>query len=99
MLSKASVVLLAIISLTAGVAGCAAQRPASLDRARTSLLAVEQNPIVAQQAPSYLSDAQATLGRAEQEWANEHDPVETSHLAYVSEQQAGIALAVAQQKV
>ena len=59
---------------------------------------VQQNPVVVQNAPSHLSDAQATLAKAEQEWENDGDREETSHLAYVSEQQSGVALAVAQQK-
>jgi OmpA-OmpF porin, OOP family len=98
MLLKPFAISLTAVSLATLVAGCAASRPASLDRARASLLQVQQNPVVVQNAPSHLSEAQATLAKAEREWENDGDREEVSHLAYVSEQQAGIALAVAQQK-
>lgn len=95
---KPFVVSLTAVSLAAVVGGCAAPRPASLDRARASLLQVQQNPVVVQNAPAYLSDAQDTLARAEREWANDGDREEASHWAYVAEQKAGIAVAVAHQK-
>lgn len=99
MLHRPFVVSLTAVSLAAVVGGCAAPRPASLDRARASLLQVQQNPAVVQNAPVYLSDAQDTLARAEREWANDGDREEASHWAYVAEQKVGIAVAVAQQKV
>jgi OmpA-OmpF porin, OOP family len=98
MLHKPFVVSLTAVSLAAVVGGCAVPRPASLDRARASLLLAQQNPAVVQNAPTYLSDAQDTLARAEREWAVDNDPEEASHWAYVAEQKAGIATAVAQQK-
>jgi outer membrane protein OmpA-like peptidoglycan-associated protein len=98
MLLKPFTIALTTVSLATLVAGCAASRPASLDRARASLLQVQQDPVVVQNAPSHLSDAQATLASAEREWTNNGDGEEASHLAYVSEQKAGIAVAVAQQE-
>jgi len=98
MLKKQIVISITSISIAAVGAGCAGQRPASLDRAQSSLTQAQQNPAVAQYASAQLSEAQATLTEAERAWATENDREETSHLAYLTEQKAGIAVAVAQQK-
>jgi len=98
MLTKQIVITLTSLSVAAVAAGCAGQRPASLDRAQYSLQQAKQDPAVVRYAPVQLSDAQATLANAQRAWENDGDRAEASHLAYVSEQQAGIALAVAQQK-
>lgn len=98
MLKKHIVISLASVSLAAVGVGCAGQRPASLDRAQSSLTQAQQNPAVAQYASAQLSEAQATLTQAERVWDDERDHEETSHLAYLTEQKAGIAVAVAQQK-
>jgi len=98
MLKKQIVISLTSISIAAVGAGCAGQRPASLDRAQSSLAQAQQNPAVAQYASAQLSEAQATLTEAERAWADENDREETSHLAYLTEQKARIAVAVAQQK-
>jgi len=98
MLKKQIVISITSISIAAVGAGCAGQRPASLDRAQSSLTQAQQTPAVAQYASAQLSEAQATLTEAERAWANENDREETSHLAYLTEQKAGIAVAVAQQK-
>jgi outer membrane protein OmpA-like peptidoglycan-associated protein len=98
MLPKLFAVSWTTVSLMVVVAGCAASRPASLDNARASVLQAQQNPLIVQNAPSYLGEAQATLAKAERVWEDNGDREETSHLAYVSEQKANIALAVAQQK-
>ncbi len=91
-------VFLTPISLAAVVAGCAASRPVSLDRAQTSLQQAQHNPLIVQNAPSYLSDAEETMTKAEQAWASDHDVDEATHLSYLTEQKANIALATAQQK-
>jgi len=98
MLKKQIVISIASIAIATVGAGCAGQRPASLDRAQSSLTQAQQNPAVAQYASAQLSEAQATLTEAERAWATENDREETSHLAYLTEQKAGIAVAVAQQK-
>ena len=61
MLNKQIVLPLAGVSMIALIAGCAGSRPASLDRARSSLLQAQQDPIVARYAPGQLSDARATM--------------------------------------
>jgi OmpA-OmpF porin, OOP family len=98
MLIKSLIVSLSGISLVAVAVGCSGQRPASLERAQSSLRQAQQDPAVVKYAPVQLSEAQATLTRAERVWDSEGDREETAHLAYVTEQQAGIAVAVAQQK-
>jgi len=97
-LKKQIVISITSFSIAAVGAGCAGQRPASLDRAQSSLTQAQQNPAVAQYASAQLSEAQATLTEAERAWDTENDREETSHLAYLSEQKARIAVAVAQQK-
>jgi OOP family OmpA-OmpF porin len=86
------------ISIAVLAAGCAAQRPSSLDRASSSLAQAQQDSSVVRYAPSQLSEAQAAMAQAERVWESEGDREETSHLAYLVEQKAGIAAAVAQQK-
>lgn len=98
MLNKHIVLSITSISIVALVAGCAGQRPASLDRASSSLMQAQQDPLVPQYASAQLSEAQATMTQAERVWNSEGDREETSHLAYLVEQKSGIAVAVAQQK-
>lgn len=98
MFNKQSVYILTGVGLTVLVAGCAGARPASLDRARSSLAQAQQDPTTARHAPAQLSEAQAALSRAESAWRSDGDREEASHLAYLTEQKAGIAVAVAKQK-
>src|SRR5215470_10214194 len=98
MINKQIVYFFVAASFTTLVTGCAAQRPASLDRARLSLTQAQQDPLVVRYAPAQLSDAQATMTQAERVWGSEGDRQETSHLAYLTEQKARIAVAMAQQK-
>jgi len=89
---------LAMASTVALVGGCATARPTSLDRARTSLLQVQQNPEVVTYAPGQLREAQMMMAEADHEWDRSGNAAEVSHLSYLTEQEAGIALAVARQK-
>lgn len=98
MINKQIVYFFTGVSLTALVAGCAGARPASLDRARSSLTQAQQDPAVVRYAPAQLSEAQATMTQAENVWNSEGDREEASHLAYVAEQRARIAVAAAQEK-
>lgn len=97
-MNKQIVFLLAGMSLTGVVAGCSGARPASLDRARASLTQAQQDPTTARYAQAQLGEAQATMTQAERVWNSEGDREETSHLAYLTEQKAGIAVATARQK-
>jgi outer membrane protein OmpA-like peptidoglycan-associated protein len=99
MFNKQIVLSLAGVSMITLVASCAGSRPTSLDRAHSSLRQAQQDPLVVQYAPGQLSDAQATMAQAERAWDSEGDRDETAHLAYLTEQKAGIAIAVARQKV
>jgi len=99
MLSKQMIFSITSISIAAFAGGCAGQRPASLDRAQSSLMQAQQDPLVVRYAPAQLNEAQATMTQAERVWNSEGNREETSHLAYLVEQKAGIAAAVAQQKV
>jgi len=98
MINKQIVYFFTGVSLAALVAGCAGARPASIDRARSSLTQAQQDPAVVRYAPAQLSEAQATMTQAENVWNSEGDREEASHLAYVAEQKARIAVAAAQEK-
>lgn len=98
MINKQIVYSLVGISLIALAGGCSGARPTSLDRAQSSLRQAQQDPVVVRYAPGQLSDAQATMTQAERAWSSDGDRDETAHLSYVTEQKAGIAVAVARQK-
>lgn len=98
MFKKQIVISFAGVTMIALIAGCSGARPTSLDRAQSSLRQAQQDPVVARYAPGQLSDAQATMTQAERAWSSDGDRDETAHLSYVTEQKAGIAVAVAQQK-
>jgi len=98
MVNKQIVYFFTSMSLAALVTGCAGARPASLDRARSSLTQAQQDPAVVRYAPAQLSEAQATMTQAENVWDSEGDREEASHLAYVAEQKARIAVSAAQEK-
>lgn len=98
MLNKHIAFSLTGVSMIALVAGCSGSRPTSLDRAQSSLRQAQQDPGVGRYAAGQLSDAQATMTQAERAWQNDGDREETAHLAYLTEQKAGIAVAVARQK-
>src|SRR5688572_7619380 len=98
MINKQIVFLFVGVSLTTLVTGCAGTRPASLDRARSSLMQAQQDPAVVRYAPAQLSEAQQMMTQAENVWDNEGDSEEASHLAYLTEQKAGNAVAVAREK-
>lgn len=89
--------LVGAISVLGG-AGCAPRDNAALERARASYLQAQQNPDVVTYAPTHLQEARVILDRAEHEWEDDGDAQETSHLAYLVEQKANIAVATAQQK-
>ena len=98
MFKKQAVLSIISISIVPFAMGCAGQRPDSLDRAQSSLMQAQRDPLVVQYASAQLSEAQATMTQAERVWNSDGDREETSHLAYLTEQRAAIALAVAQQK-
>jgi outer membrane protein OmpA-like peptidoglycan-associated protein len=79
--------------------GCAVGPNADIQRARASLLQAQQEPQVVTYAPAQLREAEQTLNRAEYIWKEERDQAEVSHLSYVAERQASIAVAKAQEGV
>ena len=98
MINKQIVLLFSGVSLITLVVSCAGTRPASLDRARSSLTQAQQDPAVVRYAPAQLSEAQQMMTQAENVWNDEGDGEEASHLAYLTEQKAGNAVAVAREK-
>jgi len=94
-----SLAVFAALATSITLAGCAAGPNADIQRARASLMVAQQDPQVVTYAPVQLRAAQQTLNRAERIWEDKGDRAEASHLSYIAEQQAGIAVAKAQESV
>lgn len=93
-------VALSAALLVGGVSiSCAPRNNPALERARSSYVQTQQNPEVVTYAQTHLQEARAVLDAAEREWEEDGDAQEVSHLAYLAEQKANIAVATAQQKV
>jgi outer membrane protein OmpA-like peptidoglycan-associated protein len=82
---------LAGIVAVAGLLACVSTPPSTLDQARAAYREAEQDPLVQRYASVALYEAQQTLGRAEEAWADGEDADEVAHLAYLVEQKVAIA--------
>jgi OOP family OmpA-OmpF porin len=95
-----SVTLVGAAFLISGLSvGCAPRNNAALERAQASYLQAQQNPDVVTYAPTHLQEARTILDRAEHVWEDDGDSQEVSHLSYLAEQKANIAVVTAQQKI
>lgn len=80
------------------LAACASRSSEPLERARATAREVRTDPAVSAYAPQPLSEVERTLGLVEAAW-EEGEPSEAlEHLAYVIEQRAAIARAVAAER-
>jgi OmpA-OmpF porin, OOP family len=77
------------------LAGCASGPDPAVESARATLQAVQSDPVVVEHAPIALREAEQAFTRVEQAQAGDADGDEVQHLAYLAEQQAAIAQAVA----
>lgn len=92
-----SLVVFAAFVTAVTLTGCVVGPNADLQRARTSLVMVQQDSQVITYAPAQLHEAELTLNRAEQTWNATGDRIEVAHLSYIAEQQANLAVAKAQE--
>jgi OmpA-OmpF porin, OOP family len=91
---------LALVIASAALLGaCAGRSSASLEEARSAVAAARADPEVMAQAPEPLAEAEQALDRAESAFRGGADQDELNHLAYVAEQRAGIAQALAEERV
>jgi outer membrane protein OmpA-like peptidoglycan-associated protein len=85
----------AALCVAALLAGCASGPDPEVERARAALQAVQADPVVVEHAPIALREAEQAFTRVEQAHQGDADDEEVDHLAYLAEQQAAIAQAVA----
>lgn len=88
-----------VIGAAALLAACAGRSSESLEAARSAVTAARADPEVVAQAPEPLAEAEQALDRAESAFGAGADQDELDHLAYLAEQRAGIAQALAEERV
>ena len=88
-----------VISSAALLAACAGPSSASLDEARQAVAAARADREVVAQAPEELAEAEQALDQAESAFRDRADQDEVDHLAYLAEQRAGTAQALADERV
>ena len=88
-----------VISSAALLAACAGPSSASLDEARRAVAAARADQEVVALAPEQLAEAEQALDQAESAFRGRADQDEVDHLAYVAEQRAGTAQALADERV
>jgi OmpA-OmpF porin, OOP family len=88
-----------VISSAALLAACAGRASESLEEARSAVAAARSDQQVVAQAPEQLAEAEQALDQAESAFRGSADQDEVDHLAYLAEQRAGIAQALAQERV
>ncbi len=88
-----------VISSAALLAACAGPSSASLDEARQAVAAARADQEVVAQAPEELAEAEQALDQAESAFRGRADQDEVDHLAYLAEQRAGTAQALADERV
>ena len=96
---RASLAPVVVISSAALLAACAGRSSESLEEARSAVAAARANQEVVAQAPEQLAEAEQALDQAESGFRGGADQDEVDHLAYVAEQRAGIAQALAEERV
>ena len=91
--------LVLVIGSAALLAACAGRSSASLEEARSAVAAARADQEVAAQAPESLAEAEQALDRAESAFDAGADQDELDHLAYLAERRAGVAQALADERV
>lgn len=83
-------------AVAASIAACSSTPPTNpaIADARAVYTSALSDPNVARNAQVEMQQAQAALTRAESHWAQERDPEEAQHLAYIARQRVAIASAV-----
>jgi OmpA-OmpF porin, OOP family len=88
-----------VISSAALVAACAGRSTESLEEARSAVAAARADDAVVAQAPEQLAEAEQALDQAESAARGTADQDEVDHLAYLAEQRAETAQALADERV
>jgi OOP family OmpA-OmpF porin len=96
---RAALAGMLVISSAALLAACAGPSSASLDEARRAVAAARADQEVVTQAPQELAQAEQALDQAESAFRGGADQDEVDHLAYLAEQRAGTAQALADERV
>jgi outer membrane protein OmpA-like peptidoglycan-associated protein len=79
------------------LSSCVAPQNPALEQARVVYRQAEQDPVIADNAPIELREAEDSLRHAEQLYAAGAEPAEIDHQAYVTKQRVAIARELAQQ--
>jgi outer membrane protein OmpA-like peptidoglycan-associated protein len=96
---RAAIAGVVVISSGALLVACAGRSSESLEEARNAVAAARADQEVVAQAPEELAEAEQALDRAESAFQGRADQDELDHLAYLAEQRAGTAQAVADERV
>jgi OmpA-OmpF porin, OOP family len=88
-----------LVSSATLLAACAGPSSESLEEARRAVAAARADQEVVAQAPEELAEAQQALDQAESAFRGGADQDEVDHLAYLAEQRAGTAQALADERV
>lgn len=83
--------LFALSALALGLAGCAHEPNPNLEQARADYAALQNNPQAQSLAALETQEAGTMLSRAEQAFADGHDPVQVDHLAYLADRRIDVA--------
>jgi outer membrane protein OmpA-like peptidoglycan-associated protein len=94
-----SVMSLVVLGTAALVAACAGRSSESLQEARSAVAAARADQQVVTYALAPLQDSERALDRAESAFSGGADQDQIDHLAYVAEQRAAIAEAIATERV
>jgi outer membrane protein OmpA-like peptidoglycan-associated protein len=96
---RAALAGVVVISSAALLAACAGRSSESLEEARSAVAAARADQEVVAQAPEQLAEAEQSLDQAESAFRGGAAQDEVDHLAYLAEQRAGIAQALAHESV
>lgn len=96
---RAALAGMVMIGSAAFLAACADRSSESLEEARRAVAAARAEQAVVARAPEPLAEAEQALDRAERAFRGDADQDEVDHLAYLAEQRAGVAQALADERV
>jgi outer membrane protein OmpA-like peptidoglycan-associated protein len=90
-----------ILTAIALVSACASkpERFEPIEQARAAVQAAVQDPFVQQVAPEEIQGARGALDAAERAYQDDRAPEEVSHLAYIAQRRAEIAVALANEEL
>ena len=96
---RAALAGIVVIGSAALLAACAGRSSESIEEARSAVAAARADQEVVAQAPEQLAEAEQALDRAESAFRGGADQDEVDHLAYLAEQRADTAQALADERI